>query len=159
MAIAACDTFDYVFTVPDGESSFSRTVPGTMRDAGAVGTEDRCWDIHRSSQPSPIRGSRGSYTAARRSRPPADGTRQLGRFFSVERALITALRPGDSIHLSLSWPTFGPFDVHGARVIVGMPSAHERVSIERRRVCPDTAAHTTAQLFETEPLEIGDWDG
>lgn len=37
----------------------------------------------------------------------------------------------------------------------GMPGRDESLSIERRGVCPDTAAHTTAQLLEAEGVELG----
>ena len=36
----------------------------------------------------------------------------------------------------------------------GDPGTDESVSIELRRVCPDTAAHTTAQLLEQERQEL-----
>lgn len=52
-------------------------------------------------------------------------------------------------------PRLGPYDIfviHG--FIIGIPGTDERVSIERTGVCPDTAAHTTVQLFETERMEI-----
>jgi hypothetical protein len=53
-------------------------------------------------------------------------------------------------------PTMGEYDVlvrHG--FLFGMPGTNECVSIERRKVCPDTAAHTSAQLMEEESQQIG----
>lgn len=52
-------------------------------------------------------------------------------------------------------PTMGPYEVfvrHG--FLPGVPGTDESVSIERRRVCPDTAAHTSAQLLENVPLQM-----
>ena len=54
-------------------------------------------------------------------------------------------------------PRIGPYDVlvrHGFRL--GLPGTDACASIERRGVCPDTAAHTTAQLLESEGLQIAD---
>ena len=51
-------------------------------------------------------------------------------------------------------PTIGPYDVlirHG--FVRGMPGTDACVSIERRGVCPETAAHTTAQLLAEEGLQ------
>ena len=52
-------------------------------------------------------------------------------------------------------PQMGPYEVyvrHG--FILGLPGIDESASIEQRAVCPDTAAHTTAQLLEEENLEM-----
>jgi hypothetical protein len=48
-------------------------------------------------------------------------------------------------------PTIGDYEIlvrHG--FISGMPGTNECVSIERRKVCPSTAAHNSAQI-EAEP--------
>jgi hypothetical protein len=55
-------------------------------------------------------------------------------------------------------PTMGPYEVfmrHG--FLRGIPGTDESVSIERRRVCPDTAAHTSAQLLEDVRLQMEQW--
>jgi hypothetical protein len=52
-------------------------------------------------------------------------------------------------------PTIGDYEIqvrHG--FLLGIPGTNESVSIELRRVCPDTAAHTTAQLLEQEGQEL-----
>jgi len=52
-------------------------------------------------------------------------------------------------------PTLGPYEVfvrHG--FLRGIPGTDESLSIERRGVCPDTAAHTTAQLLDEEGLRL-----
>ena len=52
-------------------------------------------------------------------------------------------------------PRIGPYDIlirHG--FVAGTPGTDECVSIERCGVCPDTAAHTSAQLLEEHGLEI-----
>ena len=57
--------------------------------------------------------------------------------------------------LHVGRPTIGDYEVlvrHG--FIAGMPGTNESVSIELRRVCPDTAAHTSAQLMEQEGQEL-----
>src|SRR5262245_13917739 len=57
--------------------------------------------------------------------------------------------------LHLGRPTIGDYEIlvrHG--FIAGMPGTAESVSIELRRVCPDTAAHTSAQLMEQEGQEL-----
>ena len=54
-------------------------------------------------------------------------------------------------------PRIGPYEVlvrHG--FFPGIPGTNECVSIERCGVCPDTAAHTSAQLLEEEGLQIDD---
>jgi hypothetical protein len=62
---------------------------------------------------------------------------------------------GETRILTLGRPQMGPFDVfvrHG--FLEGIPGTNESASIERRGVCPDTAAHTSAELIEREGLEI-----
>ena len=61
----------------------------------------------------------------------------------------------------LHWgrPTMGPFDVfvrHGCRLGGKFDGGGQDAcaSIERRGVCPDTAAHTSAQLFDQEGVEL-----
>lgn len=52
-------------------------------------------------------------------------------------------------------PTIGPYEIfvrHG--FVSGIPGTAESASIERRGVCPDTAAHTSAQLLEEEALQM-----
>jgi hypothetical protein len=52
-------------------------------------------------------------------------------------------------------PQIGPYDVvvrHG--FVRGLPGTDVCASIERRGVCPDTAAHTSAQLLEEEGLQL-----
>jgi hypothetical protein len=52
-------------------------------------------------------------------------------------------------------PRIGPYDIlirHG--FVAGTPGTDECVSIERCGVCPDTAAHTSAQLLEEHGLKI-----
>lgn len=51
--------------------------------------------------------------------------------------------------------TIGPYEIfvrHG--FLLGMPGTDACASIERRGVCPETAAHTSAQLLEEERLKI-----
>jgi hypothetical protein len=62
---------------------------------------------------------------------------------------------GSTRILSAGRPTIGEYEVfvrHG--FIVGTPGTDECVSISRRGVCPDTAAHTSAQLIDAEGLTI-----
>ena len=57
-------------------------------------------------------------------------------------------------------PTIQEYEIlvrHG--FLWGMPGTDESISIERRRVCPDTAAHNTAQLLTTEARELRLADG
>ena len=64
---------------------------------------------------------------------------------------------GETRILHRGRPRMGPYDVlveHG--FLPGMPGDDMRASIERRGVCPDTAAHTTAQLFEEQGLQLVD---
>lgn len=64
---------------------------------------------------------------------------------------------GETQILHRGRPRMGPFDVlvvHG--FLPGVPGTDMRVSIERCGACPDTAAHTTAQLFEEEGLQFAD---
>jgi len=61
---------------------------------------------------------------------------------------------GETRILHIGRPQIGPYEVfmrHG--FLRGLPGTNECVSIERRGVCPDTCAHTTAQLL-TEGVEI-----
>jgi len=54
-------------------------------------------------------------------------------------------------------PRMGPYDVfvrHG--FLSGMPGTDECASIERKGVCSDTAAHTTAQLLDEEGIDLRD---
>jgi hypothetical protein len=54
-------------------------------------------------------------------------------------------------------PQIGPYEIlirHG--FLPGTPGKDECLSIERRGVCPDTAAHTSAQLLDVEGLQIND---
>jgi len=54
-------------------------------------------------------------------------------------------------------PTIGPYDVfirHG--FLRGMPGTDVCASIERKGVCSDTAAHTSAQLLDEEGLDLAD---
>ena len=63
---------------------------------------------------------------------------------------------GETRILHLGRPQMGPYEVfmrHG--FLRGIPGTDECISIERRGVCPDTAAHTTAQLL-SEGGEIRD---
>lgn len=47
-------------------------------------------------------------------------------------------------------PTIGPFDI-----MIGRGRDREpRLSLERKKVCPETAAHTTAELLDRHRLEI-----
>jgi hypothetical protein len=62
---------------------------------------------------------------------------------------------GETRILHSSRQRMGPFDVfvrHG--FLDGMPGTDVSASLERRGVCPDTAAHTSAELFENEGLEF-----
>jgi hypothetical protein len=62
---------------------------------------------------------------------------------------------GETRILHTGRPQIGPFDVfvrHG--FLDGLPGGDVCASIERRGVCPDTAAHTSAELLEREGLEI-----
>jgi hypothetical protein len=45
----------------------------------------------------------------------------------------------------------GPYDV---LLRSGLQDTEAWLSIERKRVCPETAAHTSAELLEKEPREI-----
>ena len=52
-------------------------------------------------------------------------------------------------------PTIGPYEIfvrHG--FLWGMPGTAECASIERRGACPDTAAHTSAQLLDEEGIQM-----
>jgi hypothetical protein len=49
----------------------------------------------------------------------------------------------------------GPYDIHIRHGFLdGTPGTNECLSIERCGVCPDTAAHTSAQLLEEDGLQI-----
>ena len=67
---------------------------------------------------------------------------------------------GDAVDV-LHWgrPTMGDYEILIRRGCRPFPIGSESVSIERRGVCPDTAAHHTAQLLESEPVEVVTLDG
>ena len=77
-------------------------------------------------------------------------TRYRMRDSPVEISLL-----GETSILHAGRPQMGPFEVivrHG--FLDGVPGTDVSASIERRGVCPDTAAHTSAQLLEDEGLQI-----
>jgi hypothetical protein len=74
------------------------------------------------------------------------GTRAAGSRVHRDHPIELSIA-GDTRIMHSGRPTMGRYDVlirHG--FIMGMPGTDACVSIERRGVCPDTAAHTTAQV-------------
>jgi hypothetical protein len=62
---------------------------------------------------------------------------------------------GETRILHSGRPRMGAYDVlvrHG--FLEGLPGVDVCASIERRGVCPDTAAHTSAELLESEGLQL-----
>lgn len=227
-------TFDYVFHVSDGPRSGDRKMRGKLRDPHDAG--DRL--LGHAPTLEAVEYKRAEWQLYSRVTLAATGWRRAtaSRFsFSVDRALITTLRAGDTIHVSRTSvgglgfsilrgdelvaavgaitsvelgtdltarhprdlieqvervfrtrdPEYktrefpieltaagetrivhkgrtrvGPYDafvIHG--FIIGIPGTAERACIERRGVSPETAALTTAQLFGTESMEMGDRPG
>lgn len=66
------------------------------------------------------------------------------------------LRVGGEIRiLHVGRPRIGPYDIHVRHGFIdGLPGTGASLSIERVGVCPDTAAHTTAQLLDEEGYEM-----
>jgi hypothetical protein len=64
---------------------------------------------------------------------------------------------GETRILHRGRPTMGPFDVFIRHAYEpGLPGTNECISIERRGVCSDTAAHRSAQLLDEHGLEMRD---
>jgi hypothetical protein len=96
-------------------------------------------------------------------RAPSDLTQQAEAVFQtrdpqyhLQDQPIELTIQGETRILHIGRPQMGPYEVfmrHG--FMRGIPGTDESVSIERRGVCPDTAAHTTAQLL-AEGVQISD---
>ena len=81
--------------------------------------------------------------------------RQRDRNYQLADRPIELEIAGESRILHNGRLQMGPYEVfvrHGSSL--GLPGLDASASIELRGVCPDTAAHTTAQLLDEEPMEL-----
>jgi hypothetical protein len=95
-------------------------------------------------------------------RTPVDLVQQAERVFrqrdsrySMSDCPVEISIDGETRILHQGRPRMGDYDVivrHG--FLPGLAGTDFSVSIERRGTCPHTAAHTTAQLFEEEGLQL-----
>ena len=100
--MARSGTFDYVFHVPDGPRSGTRTLKGTVREPDDPG--DRL--LGNAPTLEAVEYQREAWQLYSRLTLSASGLRRLsvGSFsFSVDRALIKTLRAGDVVHISRTY--------------------------------------------------------